>query len=114
MLNFKLKLLSLKLNIVAEGSSEETIAILRDRWWPQMAKQNGDRISKVFFLCDTWKQRNERPKSSEVYLLGVETVLRLGRDAWSLFKRLRRATNEYAPLNVMVIELDHIVRDGEP
>ena len=27
-------------------SSEKTIAILGDRWWPQMAKQAGDRISK--------------------------------------------------------------------
>ena len=29
-------------------SSEKTIAILGDRWWPQMAKQDGDRISKQF------------------------------------------------------------------
>ena len=41
-------------------SSEETIAILRDRWWPQTAKQDGDRISKQF-LCNMWKKRNERP-----------------------------------------------------
>ena len=27
-------------------SSEKTIAILGDRWWPQTAKQNRDRISK--------------------------------------------------------------------
>ena len=27
-------------------SSEKTIAILGDRWWPQTAKQDGDRISK--------------------------------------------------------------------
>ena len=26
--------------------SGKTIAILGDRWWPQMAKQDGDRISK--------------------------------------------------------------------
>ena len=32
-----------------EGS-EKTIAILGDRWWPQTAKQDGDRISKQF-LC---------------------------------------------------------------
>ena len=32
-------------------SSEKTIAILRDRWWPQTAKQDGDRImSKQFFM----------------------------------------------------------------
>ena len=29
-------------------SSEKTIAIPGDRWWPQTAKQNGDRISKQF------------------------------------------------------------------
>ena len=32
----------------------------------------------------------------EVSLLGVGTVLRLERDAWSMVKRLRQATNEYA------------------
>ena len=41
-------------------SSEKTIAILGDRWWPQTAKQDGDRISKQF-LCSIWKKRNERP-----------------------------------------------------
>ena len=34
-------------------SSEKTIAILGDRWWPQTAKQEGDRISK-HFLCCSW------------------------------------------------------------
>ena len=33
----------------------------------------------------------------EVSLLGLETVLRLARDAWSMVKPLRPATNEYAP-----------------
>ena len=41
-------------------SSEKTIAILGDRWWPQTAKQDGNRISKQF-LCNIWKKRNERP-----------------------------------------------------
>ena len=40
-------------------SSEKTIAILGDRWWPQTAKQDGDRISKQF-LCNIWKKRDER------------------------------------------------------
>ena len=40
-------------------SSEKTIAILGDRWWPQTAKQDGDGISKQF-LCNIWKKRNER------------------------------------------------------
>ena len=34
----------------------------------------------------------------EVSLLGVGTVLRLERDAWSLVKRLRQGTNEYPAL----------------
>ena len=40
-------------------SSEKTIAILGDRWRPQTAKQDGDRISKQF-LCNIWKKRHER------------------------------------------------------
>ena len=34
---------------------EKTIAILGDRWWPQMAKQDGDRISK-HFLRNSWEE----------------------------------------------------------
>ena len=30
------------------NSSDETIAILGDRWWPQAAKQEGDKNSKKF------------------------------------------------------------------
>ena len=41
-------------------NSEKTISILGDRWWPQAAKQDGDRISKPF-LCNIWKKRNKRP-----------------------------------------------------
>ena len=33
-------------------SRKKTIAILGDRWWPQTAKQDGDRIRK-HFLCST-------------------------------------------------------------
>ena len=33
--------------------------ILRDRWWPQTAKQEGDEISKQF-LCNIWRKLNER------------------------------------------------------
>ena len=42
-----------------EGS-EKTIAILGDGWWPQTAKQDGDRISKQL-LCNMWKKGDERP-----------------------------------------------------
>ena len=38
----------------------------------------------------------------EVSLLGIGTVLRLERDAWSMVKWLRRVTNEYAPPRVYV------------
>ena len=34
-------------------SSEKTIAILGDRWWPPTAKQDGGRISKQL-LCSIW------------------------------------------------------------
>ena len=40
-------------------SSEKMIAILGDRWWPQTAKQDGDRISKQF-LRNIRKKHNER------------------------------------------------------
>ena len=36
------------------------INILGDRWWPQTAIQDGDRISKRF-LCSMWNKHNERP-----------------------------------------------------
>ena len=34
-------------------SSEKTIDILGDRWWPQKAKQEGDKIIKKF-LCNIY------------------------------------------------------------
>ena len=34
----------------ALDSSEKTIAVLGDRWWPQTAKQETDETS-TFFLC---------------------------------------------------------------
>ena len=49
-------------------SSEKTIAIiLGDRWWPQTAKQDGDRISTQF-LGNISKNRNERPAVGGVSL----------------------------------------------
>ena len=41
-------------------SSEKTIAIVGDRWWPQAAKQEGDKISKTF-LCNLWKKSSGHP-----------------------------------------------------
>ena len=36
-------------------SSEKTIAILGGRWWPQTAKQEGDKTSEKF-ICNIWKK----------------------------------------------------------
>ena len=59
-------------------SSENAIAILGDRWWPQAAKQEGDKISNKF-LCSIRKQRNERPNIGGASTR--RTVLRPERDA---------------------------------
>ena len=70
-------------------SSEKTIAILGDRWWPQTAKQEeGDKIIKKFLMKHTEKQNktNMSAQMLEVSLSGVGTVLRLGRDAWSMIE----------------------------
>ena len=48
-------------------SSENTTAILGDRWWPQTAKQEGNRMSKQF-LRDVWRKRNEPPNVGAVSL----------------------------------------------
>ena len=42
----------------ALDSREKTIAILGNRWWPQTAKQDGDKICRRF-LRSVWKKRNE-------------------------------------------------------
>ena len=42
-------------------SSEKTIAVLKDRWWPQMVKQERDKVSKKF-LFSIWKRRFKNPK----------------------------------------------------
>ena len=36
-------------------SSEKTIAILGDRWWPQTAKQEGDKIRQAIYILRIWK-----------------------------------------------------------
>ena len=60
------------------------MAILGDRWWPQTAKQEGDKISKQFYvICG---KSIMSAQMLEVPLLGVRTVLRLERDAWSMVK----------------------------
>ena len=56
-------------------SSENTIAILGDGWRPQMAKQDGERIIKHFYV--TYGGSVKSAQMLEVSLLGVGTVLRL-------------------------------------
>ena len=65
-------------------SSEKTIAIREDRWWPQTAKQDRERISKQFYVI--YGRRVMSAQLLEVSPLGVGTVLRLARDAWSMVK----------------------------
>ena len=47
-------------------------------------------------------------------LLGVGTVLRLDRDAWSVVKRLKPTTNEYAPLTERVKDIERYANQGLP
>ena len=70
-------------------SSEKTIAVLGHRWWPQKAKQQGDKISKKF-LCNIRKKRNERPNVG-----GVSIRSRNGAPSRKGCA-VRQATNEYA------------------
>ena len=42
-------------------SSEKTIAILGDKWWPQTAEQDGDRKANI-----VWEILNERPNVGDV------------------------------------------------
>ena len=65
-------------------SSEKTIAILGDRW-PQMAKQEWDKINRQI-LCSIYGRSVKSAQMLGVSLLGVGTVLRLERDAWSMVK----------------------------
>ena len=68
--------------------SEKTIAFLGHRWWPQTAKQDGERISKHFYVVHGRSVMSAQ--TLEVSLLGVGTVLRLERDACSMVKLLRQ------------------------
>ena len=80
------------------GNREKRIAILGDRWWSQKAKQEGDKVSKKIFYV--MEEMLGAPKCLEVSLLGVETVLRLERDVWSKFKRLRQQMSECPLVNL--------------
>ena len=51
-------------------SSEKTIAVVGDRWWPQAAKQEGDKIYKRNNVI--YGNNVTNPQMLEVSLLGVE------------------------------------------
>ena len=59
-------------------------------------RATGERAHPLPF-CNIWRKPSERPKVVGFSITIVETVLRLERDAWSIVKRLRQATKEYAP-----------------
>ena len=66
-------------------SSEKMAAILGDRWWPQTAKQGGDKMRKQF-LRNTWKKCNERPNVGGVSIWsrnGAPSVSKGMRGQWS-------------------------------
>ena len=70
--------------------SENTVVLSGDSWWPQITKEEGDKTSKLFFPCDAWHGRSVMSaQMSEVSLVGVGTVLRLERDAWSMVRPLQ-------------------------
>ena len=63
----------------ALDSSERTIAISGDRWWPPTAKEEGDDVTKTF-LCVIYGRNVLSAKRLEVSLLGVGTVLRVEKE----------------------------------
>ena len=66
---------------------EKTIAVLGDRWWPQTAKQEGDKVRKTFYAI-----HGKNVMSAQILEMspsGLGTVVRLERDAWSMVIRLR-------------------------
>ena len=70
-------------------NGEKTIAVQGDGWWPQKAKQEGDKISKntlCYILRIIYGKNAMSAQMLEVSVLGVGTVLRLERDAWSMVK----------------------------
>ena len=67
-------------------SREKTIAIVGHRWWLRTAKQDRDRTSKQFLRTVVYGRSVMSAQILEVSLLGLGTVLRLERDAWSMVK----------------------------
>ena len=61
------------------------------------SRRNTTGIRYVEDSCVVYERNVMSTSLLEVSLLGVGTVLRLERDAWSMVQRLRQATDEYAP-----------------
>ena len=66
------------------GSIEKTLDILGDKWWPQKANQTGTGQTSNFYVIHGRSVMNDN--MLEVSLIGIGTVLRLERDAWSKVK----------------------------
>ena len=64
-------------------TTEKTIAVPGDRRGPKKAKQERDNICKNF-LCNIWEKNVTSAQILELSLLGIGTVRRLERDAWSM------------------------------
>ena len=84
------------------ANSEKTIATLGVRWWPQKAKQEGDKMNNKNVLRHG---KNEMSAEMLVSMLGAGTVLRLERDVWSMAKGLRQARNKCVPPLLLVSRL---------
>ena len=67
--------------------SRKTISILGDRW-PQTAKQEVSKINKTFLPVYKYNYGKNVMSAEmlEMSLIGVGTMLRLERDAWSMVK----------------------------
>ena len=83
------------MSAAALGSREKLTAILGDGWWP---RRNRTGIRYVEGSCGIYRTNVMSTSMLEMSLLGVGTVPHLERDAWSMVKRQRQATNEYAPV----------------
>ena len=66
----------------ALDSREKTIAIMGGRWWPQTAKQEGDKICKRF-LCNVWKKCIEHRTVGGVSIRSRCSVSKGMRGQWS-------------------------------
>ena len=79
-------------------SSDKTIAILGDRWWPQTAKQQGGKVSERN-LCSIGSKNVMSTQMLEVSLQRVGTMLGLERDAYSMEKKTKASKESVRPLH---------------